>query len=140
MQYILSLLWAGEILGLAFIATPVKFLAKDLTLSTALQVGHVTFIAQHYVDIFFLIIMGLIGLFYYISGKKISPIELSICALALVIVIFEGWHLLPVLADRSVIIQSGNTPPESWHHTGYIVITFIKMLCGLGLGLRKFIS
>lgn len=38
----LFLLWAGAVIGVLFIATPVKFLAPDLQLTAALQVGRVS--------------------------------------------------------------------------------------------------
>ena len=39
----LFLIWAGIIFGVSLLATPAKFLAPDLSLTEALQVGRVTF-------------------------------------------------------------------------------------------------
>ncbi len=38
-----SLLWAGAVVGISFIATPAKFLAESLDRPTALDVGRTTF-------------------------------------------------------------------------------------------------
>src|SRR5690606_31087651 len=40
---VLSLVWLGLLLGVSFLATPVKFLAPSLTLPVALDVGRYTF-------------------------------------------------------------------------------------------------
>ena len=40
---LLAWLWAGLVLGVSFVATPVKFLAPSLSLADALAVGRVTF-------------------------------------------------------------------------------------------------
>src|SRR5690606_22365267 len=40
---IVSLVWIGALLGVSFLATPVKFLAPSLTLPVALDVGRQTF-------------------------------------------------------------------------------------------------
>jgi ABC-type transport system involved in multi-copper enzyme maturation permease subunit len=36
---VLFILWAGLILGVSFIATPVKFMAQHLTMPVALEIG-----------------------------------------------------------------------------------------------------
>lgn len=38
-QLLLAVLWAGLLLGVSFLATPVKFLAPSLSLPVALDVG-----------------------------------------------------------------------------------------------------
>jgi len=37
------ILWSGLILGVSFIATPVKFMAQNLTMPVAMEIGKVTF-------------------------------------------------------------------------------------------------
>src|SRR5690606_28813635 len=40
---VVSLVWLGALLGVSFLATPVKFLAPTLTMPVALDVGRQTF-------------------------------------------------------------------------------------------------
>ena len=52
---LLMALWAGAIIGLSFIATPVKFQAPHLTTPVALEVGRYTFGLFSNVELGFLI-------------------------------------------------------------------------------------
>ncbi|MGH6868523.1 MAG: hypothetical protein ACREDA_06585 [Methylocella sp.] len=40
---LLPVLWIGVLIGISFIATPIKFKARSLTLPVALDVGQTTF-------------------------------------------------------------------------------------------------
>lgn len=62
----IALLWAGIVIGCAFIATPAKFMAPGLTISELLRVGHVQFNAMGASELVLVIIGGII----LISMKK----------------------------------------------------------------------
>ena len=40
---IIAMIWLGMLIGVSFLATPVKFVVADLSLPVALQVGQATF-------------------------------------------------------------------------------------------------
>lgn len=46
-----ALLWTGLLLGVSFLATPVKFMAPSLTLPVALDVGRQTFMALNWLEL-----------------------------------------------------------------------------------------
>ena len=52
------LLWAGLAIGVAFLATPAKFLALSLSLSVALDVGRHTFRVYNGVELALVVSLG----------------------------------------------------------------------------------
>src|SRR5690606_30735313 len=48
---LLAVLWTGLLLGVSFLATPVKFLAPSLSLPVALDVGRQTFMVFNWVEV-----------------------------------------------------------------------------------------
>lgn len=131
---VIALVWAGLLLGVSFLATPVKFMAPSLTLPVALDVGRHTFAVFNWVEI----VAGgglLAGAFL---SRTRSAVVLALSAAVLVAV--QSLWLLPVLDSRVAMILQGQMPPASSLHTVYILVDVAKLLALLTaalLGLRR---
>lgn len=118
----LALLWAGIAIGVAWIATPVKFSAPSLTLPVALEVGRVTF------HLFSRIEWGLAAVLALLVWRARPPRATTIiAALLTVLVIANALALLPALDARTALVIAGDTPPPSHLHHLYIAAEAIKL-------------
>ncbi|MBP7817870.1 MAG: hypothetical protein KA085_17270 [Phenylobacterium sp.] len=126
----LILLWAGLTLGVAFLATPAKFLAPSLSLTVALDVGRQTFHLYNRVEIGLL--LGLVGL-----GAISTPPRGWWLALAVPagVILTQSLWLLPRLDARVAAIIAGAVPPPSPLHVIYIAAEGLKTLWLLAFGL-----
>lgn len=119
----LALVWAGMLIGVSFLATPVKFLAPSLTLPVALDVGRQTFGVFSLVEIALALVLG--------SAAIFSRRERNILIAAMLVSTFvalEVVWLLPVLDARVEVILNGGTPEESRLHSLYIIFESAKLL------------
>lgn len=126
---IVSLLWLGMILGVSFLATPVKFLAPSLALPVALDVGRHTFRVFNLVEIgwsFALLGFALLGL----PLRRVYALIAVPCG---IVALTTAW-LLPVLDVRVGVIIVGGAPPGSDLHLLYIVLEVVKLAALLALG------
>ena len=118
---ILITVWAGIVIGVSLIATPVKFQAPSLTLQTAVDIGRYTFRLLSRIEVGFLVAA--------IAAAAIArPRWITIAMLAAVAVeiILQRYWLLPVLDDRVEQLLSGRAPALSIHHTVYAVMEVAK--------------
>src|SRR5690606_18050648 len=101
-----SLAWLGMLLGVSFLATPVKFQAPSLELEVALDVGRVTF------DIFSRIEWALAALLVIATFFPRAPLaEMVFTAVAVLVVSIQAFWLLPVLDMRVEAVISGEPLP-----------------------------
>jgi hypothetical protein len=125
------LLWAGLSIGVAFLATPAKFLALSLTLPVALDVGRHTFRMYNSVEL--LLLVGLLVLGRWSTVRR--RWYLALIAPAAVVLAQRFW-LIPALDLRTLAIQHGQSPlPPSQLHTLYIGAEALKVVWLLALGL-----
>jgi hypothetical protein len=124
----LFLLWAGLSIGVAFLATPAKFLAPSLTLPVALDVGRHTFGVYHQVEFALLLTLMLLAARSSLWRRQ----YLSLAVPGLIVVIQAAW-LIPALDARVTAILAGQTPPASSLHALYIGTEAAKALCLLVL-------
>lgn len=124
---IFAILWAGLALGATLIATPVKFLAPSLSLSTALEIGRVTFywvgIAETALCISLVIAIVTFG------GIRWRYAIIPIALFAI-----QRVGLMPVLDARTVEIIAGNTVEKSNLHNFYIYLEFAKFFALIAAG------
>lgn len=117
------------LIGVSFLATPVKFQASTLDLPTALEVGRVTFALFSKVE------WGLCALLLVsilLSPRPRSLLLSGAAVLALVLLVQALW-LLPVLDARIGQIMTGAAVPATGHHLFYIAADSLKLLLLAGL-------
>ena len=117
----LAWIWLGLVVGVSFVATPVKFTAPSLDLPTALEVGRVTFRLLARIE--WVLALVLVGLTW---GRRRSLPWSGVVVLA--VVALEAIWLLPSLAARTDAIRTGATPPGSSLHTVFIAAEVLKCL------------
>lgn len=127
----LYVLWAGLSLGVAFLATPAKFLAPSLTLPVALEVGQHTFGVYNHAE---LALLGIILVMDNWSGRR-ARWYLS-ALLPMVVVLAQALWLIPALDLRVAAIQAGQGPlPPSNLHAVYVGAEIAKLIWLLYVGL-----
>lgn len=133
---VITLLWAGMVLGISFLESPVKFTAPTLTLPVGLDVGRHVFQAFNKVEIAW----ALAGLWLAWAGRPGRRIALPIAAAVLFLVI-QTFFLLPPLDRRTNRIIAGQRPPAAPYHLLYIALETGKLLAlagaGIGLAARR---
>lgn len=120
--FAVAALWAGLLLGVSFLATPVKFLAPSLSLAVALDVGRHTFAVFNKVE-WLLSVIALLLLFG-VRSRFSALMIIVIC----VVVAAETLWLLPELDRRVGLIIAGQQPPASTRHSLYIVLEIAKLI------------
>lgn len=130
----LTVLWLGALIGVSFLATPVKFQAPSLNLATALEVGRVTF------ALFSRIEWGLCALLALsIAIGTSRPWRWIGCLLLAALLVAQTAWLLPVLDARVGAIIAGAEPMASFHHILYIATEAAKALLLLVLSVTALV-
>ena len=121
---VISLVWAGAVLGVSFIATPIKFRAPMLDRPTAFDVGRVTFLFFEKVEwaLAILLILLILG-----AGPQSVPVVYGL--IVVVIVALQVLWLTPKLIRRAVMLSSGEVPPESSAHRIFVILEAVKLIC-----------
>ncbi len=129
----LCLVWAGLSVGVAFLATPAKFLAPSLSLPVALEIGQQTF--RVYSGAQFALIGLLLVLGVWSRARGSWYLGLSVPG---AIVMMQVFWLTPALDLRVAAVQAGLSPlPQSNLHMTYIVAEVIKVAWLLAIGLGE---
>lgn len=124
---VVAILWAGMLLRVSFLATPVKFLAPSLTLPVALDVGRHTFGVFSVVEI-----AGALALLATAIAFRQQRRILFFALLIGALVALQSFWLLPVLDARVELILQGGMPKDSELHRLYIAVDATKLaLLGL---------
>mgnify|MGYP001310938603 CR=1 FL=1 len=114
--------WAGFLIGVSFLATPVKFMAPSLILPVALDVGRQTFHVFNRCEIALAVAMLLL----VIWGLR-SRIPIGLAAILMLLVVMQTLWMLPALDARVEAILKGGTPAPSPLHTAYIAVECAKL-------------
>jgi hypothetical protein len=117
-------LWLGMLIGVSFIATPVKFTAPTLSLSVALDVGRVTFGLFAKVEW-----LAAAALLVSVFSARRGPVLLALTLALAAIVTAEGAWLLPVLTTRIEAVIDGAPMTPSSHHAFYVLLEAAKAVC-----------
>jgi hypothetical protein len=129
------LLWAGLAIGVAFLATPTKFLAPSLSLTAALDVGRHTFKVYNAVELALVLVLLAMGA----GARRRRRWYLGLLVPAFVVVAQALW-LIPALDHRVSAILAGQPPAPSGLHTVYIAAEGLKVLWLLTMGLGGSLS
>lgn len=126
----IAFIWAGLVLGLSFIETPLKFHAPGMTDVLAVGIGRLVFTTLNRIELVLLVIL-LASLLRNKAARRIYGI-FSVIA---VVVLVQTFWLLPVLDARVQLLIDGTPPATSFHHVAYIGIESVKLLALFTLGI-----
>lgn len=131
---VLSAVWIGLIIGVSFIATPVKFRAPSITTPIAVDIGRVTFGLFGRIEAVLALVL-LVGTLDFSSGQFKSN-EILFATLCAGIVAFQLFWLRPFLDHRVGQILNGEEPPKSQAHKVYVGLELAKLvaLAGVAVG------
>lgn len=118
----LIILWAGVLIGVAFLAAPAKFNAETLSLPVAMDVGRQEFGTLNVTEL----VLAVVTLALAAYARTDRTIWFGLAFAALVVVLQALW-LLPVLDARAEMIIQGGTPPEAPWHSLYITVEILKL-------------
>ena len=117
-----SLIWAGMILGVSFVATPAKFLAPSLALPVALDVGRHTF--STFAKVEWTLAFGCAALATASDNRRRA---LAVSAMLVVLLAVQAYVLIPDLDRRVGLYLAGQPPPRSPLHIVYVAIELAKI-------------
>lgn len=119
----LFILWTGLILGVSFIATPVKFMAPHLTMPVALEIGKATFYIFNKIE--WVICLAVI-LFSANTGGHSN--KWFIVGSLVGLLLLETFWLLPALDVRAGQTIAGEAANPGILHWLYIFADILKMV------------
>ena len=131
MMQFLAYVWLGLVLGVSFLATPVKFRAKSLTRPVALDVGRTTFHAFGKLEWVLSVVLVIVTVQ---NRGALEPVDWFLIGLVLVIVFGQTLWLIPRLDVRVQAIIDGKELPRSHLHSVYAGAEFVKAVVLLLLG------
>jgi hypothetical protein len=129
---VVALLWAGLVLGVSFLAAPVKFQAPSLTLAVGVDVGRHVFAASHHVQLALAALV--LGAAVLARAPRATRVLLACAAGALVA---QHLALLPALDARAQILIGGGTPEGPSPHVPYVVLEAMKVLLLIAAALTR---
>lgn len=115
-------LWAGMVLGISFLETPVKFTAPSVTLPIGLDIGRHVFGAFNRVEIGAAVVAC--ACLFWLRPPRVLWFLIAVAA---AIVALQSVWLLPVLDARVGLILAGQTPPPAPYHIVYILLELLKL-------------
>ncbi len=127
---LLTLVWAGMVIGVSGLATPAKFHAPSLSLPVALDVGRTTF--HVFTRVEWLLGLALVLLLLALWHRRLILLG---ALLIVAILLVQALYLLPALDLRVAAIIAGQTPPPSPLHTWYAAAEAGKLATLLALGI-----
>jgi hypothetical protein len=127
-------LWAGLLLGVAFVATPAKFLAPSLPMAQALDVGRWTFHVLAMVEWALVVLVALLLAMAWQSGASRIGLIAVLLAVAVALLASESFLLRPLLDARVLRIIAGESVPPSRAHQLYIAIDALRLVLILAAG------
>ena len=130
---LLAWLWAGLVLGVSFVATPVKFLAPSVSLADALAVGRVTFEALKWIEC-----VALAAFVVVIYLARPSRYVLVLAGTIVAILLCQYTWMLPILDARVQEIIDGQDLAPSLLHWIYTALEFLKVALLIALGFTGF--
>ena len=137
----ICLIWAGMVMGISLLETPIKFTAPSLKQAVApeigraiaLDIGRVVFGAFNKVEIVWSVLtFGLMlgtGAF-----RRVSVIAKGLFVGLWAVVAFQSIVLVPALAERAQMVLNKQTLPPAPYHMLYTSTELFKLIALLTLG------
>lgn len=126
--------WLGLLVGVSFLATPVKFTVASLPRATALEVGRATFSALASLEWALTAALVVVLVVAQRSGWPAPPPVLIAAGVVVAAVVVQAVWLLPALDHRVGEIVSGIEPPPSSLHTVYGAVEGLQAVALVALG------
>jgi hypothetical protein len=120
---LLMSVWAGIIIGISLLATPVKFQAPSLTIQTAVEIGRYTFRLLGQIEICFLMAAMAAAVF-----AKVQRTTVMVLTVITAVIVLQRYWLLPVLDHRVSQLLAGGALSFSIHHRIYAVTEAMKAM------------
>lgn len=118
-----ALMWAGIIIGLAYIGSLARFNTPGLALPIAFQEGVVAFGMLQKVNWGALLLLGV--LCCLAQSRRAWGAWVLLIGMEL----FMDTVLLPALAARAALhLAAAPLPPSTWHHAGYGITEIARLL------------
>ncbi len=116
-------IWTGLILGVSFIATPVKFQAPNLSRSVALEIGKATFYLFNTIE------WGALFAIVILTAVSCNRWKKWMMAILLILLLsMQTFWILPALALRADRVISGGNPSLGHDHLLYVITEGCKLL------------
>jgi hypothetical protein len=127
---LLAALTAGVVVGVSFIAQPVKFTAAGVGLAEQVRIGSVIFHASHKVQLALLL-----GLTVGVCCTRLrAPWPLALLTVATVGLSIQWLWLMPLFDARVAALSQGQTlPTRPGLHGCYVALEIGKVAALLGL-------
>ena len=122
--------WAGLVIGLSFIETPLKFHAPGITQALAVGIGRLVFATLNRIE---LILAVLLFAALLMGGR--SSLKYCLFGLILALVLTQTFWLLPALDARARLFIEGLPAPASFHHVLFIATESVKLAALLTFGI-----
>jgi hypothetical protein len=121
--------WAGMVLGISFLETPLKFRAPGITRELGLGIGRLVFRALNRVEwVLALLLLAVL----LVTPARQTPWPLY--AVAYLALLVQTVYLRPRLNARTERVLRGEDPPRSPLHLMYIILEAAKVTVLLTLG------
>lgn len=124
----LAFVWAGMVLGVSFLATPIKFRAASLTLPVALDVGRATFHAFQKVEWVLAALVTAVVVRSQLNGDGLPTVDWAFLGITLAIVLLQTFWLIPRLDVRVAATIAGEDLERSHLHTMFAGLEAVKAL------------
>lgn len=131
----IGLIWLGMILGVSFVATPLKFQAPSVSLEIGLDIGRLVFGVFNKIEIVLAFLMVVLVL----MSKQMDGFIIALGTACLALAAQSIW-LLPVLVGRIELIMQGQPLQASGLHTIYVGLEVLKALALAAYGYRNIMS
>ena len=118
---VICLIWCGMVLGISFLATPVKFHAPSLSLAVGVDVGRTVF------DAFNLVQLGCLLLVIGIAQKSRVPPSIAVLLFILTVSqLTQSFWVFPVLYEQASQLIAGNRYAANHFHLLFGVLELGK--------------
>jgi hypothetical protein len=124
-----AFIWAGMVLGISFLETPLKFRAPGVTTRIGLGIGRLVFRTFNWVELGFATVL-VIAVIVDVPATRIAvSMVMAVVALAVQVVLVR-----PVLTRRSNRVLAGEDAPRSTAHYWYLSLEVAKLAALLTSG------
>lgn len=130
---VLAPVWCGLIIGVSFIATPVKFTAPLIDFKEALDLGRVTFGLFGPIELALSLCLFVAAVMA--SFPRWTALLPLLAAFCLMLTLNENLWLRPLLDERLLAVLADRPLPESHLHLIYVLFQALKLPLLLAMAL-----